>query len=225
MAAQISNNAAAGLLWRLYEAAPLPQRTLSALRPFICPLGPILDHIPAGAHVLDIGSGNGLFLSTMVAVQGIAQGTGVEVSARAVQAARAVAERQRLPLQFLQVAHHEQWPRSRVDVVTMIDVMHHLPSPLRREFVEAAAARLRPGGRFVYKDMDLRPRWRAAWNSVHDLLLARERVRLEPSSNVQAWALGAGLRQVHGSRYVACALYGHELLVFEKPSEPAAIAA
>jgi len=101
-------------------------------------------------------------------------------------------------------------------VVTMIDVMHHLPSTLRQTFVAAAAARLRPGGRFIYKDMDRRPRWRAAWNTFHDLVLARERVRLEPSENVRVWAVEAGLRQVASKRYVACGLYGHELLVFER---------
>jgi 2-polyprenyl-3-methyl-5-hydroxy-6-metoxy-1,4-benzoquinol methylase len=211
-----SNLASASLLWRLYETARLPQRSLSALRPFICPLAPILQHVPAGARVLDIGSGNGLFLTTMAAVRGISSGVGVEVSSRALQAARAVAARQSLPLLFVQAAHPEQWPDERYDVVTMIDVMHHLPPTLRRSFIEAAASRLQPGGRLVYKDMDLKPRWRAAWNNVHDLLLAREWVRLEPSRNVQAWATAAGLRPLEVSRYTASVLYGHELLVFER---------
>jgi len=211
-----SGTASARLLWRLYETAPLPQRSLSALRPFICPLAPILQHVPVGARVLDIGSGNGLFLTTMAAVRGIAQGVGVEVSGRALQAARAVAARQGLPLQFVQAAQPDQWPQESFDVVTMIDVMHHLPAALRRSFIEAAASRLRSGGRLVYKDMDMKPRWRAAWNNVHDLLLAREWVRLEPSGNVHAWATSAGLRPLEIRRYAASMLYGHELLVFEK---------
>jgi len=212
----LSNFQAARMLWWLYESAPMPQRVLSTLRPFICPLAPILSHVTPGVRVLDIGSGNGLFLSAMARVCGIAAGAGVEVSGRAVASAKAVAERHDLPLSFHQVGAPEHWPAGPVDVVTMIDVMHHLPAPLRRLFVEAAAARLRPGGRFIYKDMDRRPRWRAAWNALHDLVLARERVRLEPSENVQAWASEVGMKQVASVRYSACGVYGHELLVFER---------
>jgi 2-polyprenyl-3-methyl-5-hydroxy-6-metoxy-1,4-benzoquinol methylase len=207
---------AARLLWRLYETATFPQRTLAALRPFICPLSPVLEQIPPGARVLDIGSGNGLFLSAMASVRTIAVGYGAEVSARAIEAAQTVARKQRLPLQFKEASEPAEWPQGAVDVVTMIDVMHHLPQEIRQTFVEAAAARLAPGGRFVYKDMDKRPGWRALWNNLHDLLLAREWVRLEPSANVRNWALNAGLRQVSGLRYSACGLYGHELLVFER---------
>lgn len=99
--------------------------------------------------------------------------------------AQAVALKQRLPLQFKEASEPAEWPQGAVDVVTMIDVMHHLPQEIRQAFVEAAAARLAPGGRFVYKDMDKRPVWRALWNNLHDLLLAREWVRLEPSANVR----------------------------------------
>jgi SAM-dependent methyltransferase len=82
---------AARSLWRLYETATFPQRTLAALRPFICPLSPVLEQIPPGVRVLDIGSGNGLFLSAMASVRNIAVGNGAEVSARAIEAAQAQA--------------------------------------------------------------------------------------------------------------------------------------
>jgi 2-polyprenyl-3-methyl-5-hydroxy-6-metoxy-1,4-benzoquinol methylase len=211
-----SSTTAARLLWSLYETTPLMQRVLSALRPYICPLDPVLQHVPAGARVLDIGSGNGLFLVTMAAINGIGQGVGIEISDRALKAARAVSARHKLPLHFVQASRPDQWPTDQVDVVTMIDVMHHLPPSVRHTFINAAAQRLRSGGRLVYKDMDSRPKWRAAWNCLHDLLLAREWVQLEPSSQVRNWALGAGLRPLHAARYSACGLYGHELMVFEK---------
>lgn len=204
------------LLWQLYEPAPLAQRTLAALRPFICPLLPILAELPAGARVLDIGSGNGLFLSAMARIGGITWGCGTEVSARALQTARAVAAMHGLRLEFHEVAEPAGWPEGPYDAVTMIDVMHHLPHDLRPFFVKAVAQRLRPGGRFVYKDMDRRPAWRAAWNQLHDMLLAREWVSLEPSARVRSWAEAVGLVLIHERRCSACGLYGHELMVFER---------
>lgn len=152
----------------------------------------------------------------MARAGGIASGRGPEVSARAPKTARAVAAAHALELEFHEGAGPAGWPEGPFDAVTMIDVMHHLPQGPRQAFVLQATQRLRPGGRFVYKDMDQRPAWRAAWNNVHDLLLAREWVRLEPSVHVRSWAEAAGLAIVHQRRYSACGLYGHELMVFEK---------
>ena len=64
-AADQSNSQVSRTLWGLYAVTSPAQRSLAALRPFICPFGPILSSVPAGVSVLDVGCGNGLVLALM----------------------------------------------------------------------------------------------------------------------------------------------------------------
>jgi SAM-dependent methyltransferase len=203
-------------LWEVYRHGSFAQRSLSALRPYICPVAPILQAVPHGAQVLDVGCGNGLALMLMARYAGIASGVGVEPNARALAAARRASAAAGLPLSFVQTGQPSEWPEQQFDCVTMIDVLHHLPGGLRQAFVHKALERTAANGRFVFKDMALVPAWRAAWNSLHDLALARQLVRIEPLDNVIRWAAQCGFHPSRQEAYVACALYGHELVVFER---------
>jgi 2-polyprenyl-3-methyl-5-hydroxy-6-metoxy-1,4-benzoquinol methylase len=215
-AGETDTASAVSVLWALYRGTSLPQRTLAALRPYICPVHPILNAVPQGSEVLDIGCGNGLALLLMARFRGIRRGTGIEISQRALVAARKVSAEAGLPLTFVECGGFEAWPDEQFETVTMIDVLHHVPKPIREQFITQALQRVAPGGRFVFKDMAARPWWRASWNMFHDIVLARQLVHVEPAANVIAWAAQAGFRPQSMRAYVACGLYGHELLVFER---------
>src|SRR6266576_3469231 len=72
--------------------------------------------------------------------------------------------------------------------VSMIDVMHHVPPSFQKEFLLTACRHVRPSGLLIYKDMCRRPRWRAAANRLHDLVLARQWINYLPISQVELWA-------------------------------------
>ena len=203
-------------LWSAYRPAPPRQRLLAALRPFICPLGPILSKMDKAERVLDIGCGNGVFLTTLSYYKRIESGWGIDVNQTAVGCAAMVAQSNSLPLKFSCATSFERWPKEHFDIVSMVDVMHHLPLELRRRFVHEALARVKPGGTFLFKDMCSQPRWRVAWNALHDLILARQWVTVEPIANVIAWASEAGFEPVHTDSYVATVVYGHELVIFRR---------
>ena len=76
----------------------------------------------------------------------------------------------------------QDWPSGPFDIVSVIDVMHHVPTIAQRTVIERAASRLKPGGLLVYKDMVERPRWRAWKNRLHDLVLARQWTITHPCS-------------------------------------------
>ena len=215
-AADQSNSQVSSTLWGLYAVTSPAQRSLAALRPFICPFGPILSSVPTGASVLDVGCGNGLVLALMSRFRGIARGVGVELSARALDAARKISSHASLPLSFVEASTLDKWPVESFDVVSMIDVLHHVPIAFREEFVSAALSRVAENGRFIYKDMASAPWWRVLWNATHDIVMARQLVRVEPVANVIRWASKAGFRALPTQAYVACGVYGHELTVFER---------
>jgi len=205
------------LLWNAYAGASLPQRLLATLRAVVCPPQALQAAIPHGSCVLDIGCGNGLWLVMLAQARGIRGGIGVERNVQALATARQAASSAGLPLRFKTTANPCEWPDTACEVVSMIDVLHHVPRQARATFVRAACARVAPGGRFVYKDMALRPWWAPVWNQLHDLVLARQRVHVEPISRVARWAHDSGLQLRHERRFTGAWLYRHELAVFVRP--------
>lgn len=98
-------------------------------------------------------------------------------------------------------------------MVSLINVVHHVPAAGQRAFVTAAVSRLKPGGVLIYKDMCRRPVWRSWANRLHDLLLARQWIRQREIAEVGEWAVALG-REQQSRRDFARLWYGHELCVF-----------
>ena len=204
----------------LYRNASPFSRFLIAARPAICPMQPLLDAVPDGSRVLDIGCGNGLLLAWLALNNKIVAGLGCDVSLHALAGARSMAQAYRAAsgrdsLSFADC--RTALPDGQFDLVSMVDVMHHIPPANQREIFIQAVARIKPSGLLLYKDMAARPWWRAWANRMHDLLLARQWIHYVPLSRVKSWADEAGLLLHHEERY-ARFVYGHELLVFRKAS-------
>ncbi|OUC11635.1 MAG: hypothetical protein B0A82_25850 [Alkalinema sp. CACIAM 70d] len=216
----VSNWEIAASAWKTYRKAPLLTRLLSSARTYICPMQSLLVEVPQGATVFDIGCGSGLFLSLLVAYNVIDYAVGTDVNAKALKSATIAISRQlqlsEMNVEFIRIENYRQWPVALFSVVSMIDVMHHIPPSHQKAFFEAAVQRVQPGGRLLYKDMCKRPLWRAIANRIHDLLLARQWIHYVPLATIKEWSQECGLEletESHYSRYV----YGHEKLVFRKP--------
>ncbi|CAN5827538.1 hypothetical protein BH11PLA1_BH11PLA1_01030 [soil metagenome] len=217
----------------IYSRGPVLFRTLQHLRPFICPFEELLPHVPAGGSVLDVGCGGGLWLHLMARLGIISRGVGFDSSAKAVALATDAAGRmsgngartgrgesklgamKEAELQFIQLDARAPWPRGEFDVVSIIDVIHHVPPEAQRRVIDDAAGRVAPGGVLIYKDMCRRPRWRAGLNRLHDLVMARQWIHYCAIEEVEAWAVEAGLR-VERAAFLPRWWYGHELRVFRR---------
>ncbi len=200
------------------------QRLLAAGRPFICPFHELVDHVPPDTgSVLDIGCGSGLFLNVLDELGRLEHGLGIDVSRgalatarKAAQATPRAAEHQGTALEFAWHDLDAGLPEGSWDVVAMIDVLHHVPPAFQQAALAAAAHRVAPGGRLLFKDMVARPRWRAIANRLHDLLLARQWIHYAPLSQVVDTVTGRGLTVITRS-LTNLWWYGHETVVFEKP--------
>lgn len=213
--APVSARCAMKVLWHVYRHCGLAQRALAALRPYICPLQPIVRHVAPSARVLDVGCGNGLFLAALSSFRAVREGVGVDVNAAAVKAGNIMARECAFPIRLHRVSSLDDWPRAQFELVSMIDVIHHVPKMARRTFVQAALARVEKNGCFLYKDMCSKPLWRVAWNAFHDLVLARQLVHVEPLENIIAWAREVGFEPIKTDSYSGC-FYGHELMVMRR---------
>jgi cyclopropane fatty-acyl-phospholipid synthase-like methyltransferase len=204
--AQISRN--------LYRRGPLLLRKMQHYRPYICPFEILLAHLPEQGRILDIGCGSGLLLALASAVTPGIKGIGFDTSPAAIELARRL---QNKDLEFRHLPAEAPWPAGQFDAVTAVDVLHHVPVRGQQEFILRAAAKVAPGGVFIYKDIAQRPMWRAAANRLHDLLIAREWIHYAPVEHVEKWSAAAELRLTH-SEDVNRLWYPHQLRVFRRAS-------
>lgn len=193
--------------------------SLNRLRPRIMPVDQLVEAVPYGARVLDIGCGAGLFLGLLVATGRTQDGIGFDTSADAISLAKRM--QSRLPpghrIRFEQLSVKEPWPEGQFDAVSLIDVMHHISPEAQLGVLEMAVAKLRPGGRLIYKDMADRPIWMATANRLHDLVIARDWIHYLPLSTVRKTLAERGFSSVNELRTPRL-WYMHELLVMEAPA-------
>jgi SAM-dependent methyltransferase len=205
---------------RFYQEGPYLMRKLTHYRIHICPFERLIPHVPPGASVLDVGCGAGLFLALLAgAVPGVT-GLGFDTGALAIGTAERMAEGVRssgLPakLQFFRLDATEPWPAGPFDVVSLVDVLHHVPVAAQKDVFHKAAAAVRPGGLLLYKDMASRPRFQAAMNRLHDLVLAGQWIHYVPIRFIEEWARGLDLTCC-SAETVSRLWYRHELRVYRK---------
>ena len=201
-----------------YASASPVERALAWARPSICPFHLLADAVPeATPSGLDIGCGTGLFLNTLATWNRIEHGLGVDLSTRAVASANTAAAALGLDqnVQFLEHNLADGLPAGSFDLVSMIDVMHHIPPATQLNALREAADKVADGGLLVYKDMVSRPLWRASANRLHDLVLARQWIHYLPMTAVVETLEGMGFT-VEQRRRVNMWWYGHEWVVLRK---------
>ena len=198
-------------------------RKLQCWRPYICPFEKLIPYISNEAYVLDIGCGAGLLLGLAAGVGLEFRGRGLDVSLRAIAAAKTMIRRAKVlnpkvTLAFDLIPKTAIWPEGTFDVVFLVDVLHHVKARTQQEFFARAVSKVKHGGVMVYKDMCLRPWWKAQMNRLHDLVLAREFINYVPIQQVVQWA-GELQMSVIVQEDVSRYWHGHELLVFQRKNE------
>jgi ubiquinone/menaquinone biosynthesis C-methylase UbiE len=137
-----------------------------------------LAQLQPGDAVLDVGCGTGtLALEVARRVGRAGRVAGVDPGTEQIARARAKATRRHLPIEF-QVGVIEQlaFPDRSFDVVFSTLMMHHLPTPLKRQGLAEIARVLKPGGRLVIADFKRKQeragqavRFHAGGSSMQDL--------------------------------------------------------
>lgn len=192
-------------------------RLMQQYRAYICPLHEVILDIPRLSSVLDVGCGHGLLLNLLAHQGHIRQGHGFDVANPAIEVARKVASNHSFSstVTFEARSVEQGMPHLGHEVITVIDVLHHIPDRHKPSFVRDLCNELPKGGRLIIKDMVVKPRWRAFANFLHDLIMARQWVEQIGPEQVEAWATQQGLSVAKRASFNTL-WYGHWLLVFEK---------
>jgi 2-polyprenyl-6-hydroxyphenyl methylase/3-demethylubiquinone-9 3-methyltransferase len=183
-----------------------PFRTLHEINPLR------LDYVKAratlaGAKVLDVGCGGGLF-SEALAAEG-ADVVGLDRSPTSLDAARRHAEAGGVSLRYIEedVAVHAEHHPAAYDIVTCMELLEHVPDP---EALVAACSRLvRPGGTVFFSTIcrSLKSFLFAIVAAEHLLKLVpkgtHEYAKLIRPSELAAWCRACGLtvRDLSGLRF------------------------
>ena len=215
---ELSRGALSRLARDLFREGNWALRFIQGYRPLLCPFEALIKVVPAQARVLDVGCGGGLFLALLVATGRISEGVGFDASRMAIEVARRLEPN--LPaghrIRFEHRGVDEPWPNEVFDVVSIVDLMHHVPTAEQEGLFLKAARHVAPGGMLLYKDVSQGPAWRAWASRLHDLIVARQWIHIVPFASVVRWAEAAGLDTERHAR-IDVLWYGHELGVFRRP--------
>jgi 2-polyprenyl-3-methyl-5-hydroxy-6-metoxy-1,4-benzoquinol methylase len=118
-------------------------------------------------------------------------------------------------LRFQTIDSLAQAPDLAYDVVSIVDVVHHVRRPDQLDFFIEAASKLRRGGTLIYKDISAQHKFWGACNTLHDLLKAQELVHYVSEESLGRAARAAGLERCTSS-YVRKLWYMHVIQIFHK---------
>jgi ubiquinone/menaquinone biosynthesis C-methylase UbiE len=120
----------------------LRQRTINLVR------------MQPGEQLLDVGCGTGtLAMEVARRVGTTGRVVGVDPGEEQIARARSKATRRNLPIDFqIGVIERLPFPNQTFDVVLSTLMMHHVPTPLKRQGLAEIARVLKPGGRLVIAD-------------------------------------------------------------------------
>ena len=156
---------ALGLLHRAFKTYPAGHRLHVLIRYFTCPFTRTIDDVPAGARVLEIGSGHSAY------------GVLIQDRVKEVIAVEPDLRKSLLPSpspKIKKVAGFDDCVRANdFDAAVVYDVTYRMPPHIRRALFERLFTRIRPGGTLVFKDMDNGHRWKMKWARFQEWLSDR----------------------------------------------------
>ena len=204
----------------LYVEGPYLMRKLMHYRIHICPFERLIQHVSPGNSVLDVGCGAGLFLALVAGTVPDVNAVGFDSSTPAIETALLMAKRVKAKgfnakLTFSRLATSDPWPSAAFDVVSLVDVMHHIPPAYQKSVFGTAIQRVKPGGALLYKDMADHPAFHAGMNRLHDLVLARQWINYVPVGTADEWARELGF-VADQKESISRLWYQHDLRVYRR---------
>lgn len=127
------------------------------LRFLTSPMLRVLDALPAGGSLLDIGAGHGLF-AVLAQTRGARRVVAVEPDIRKVR-----------PISGLEsVIGFDDVLSGTFDAISIIDVLYKIPIGEWDALLTRCLARLGPGGVLIVKEQDPTARFKNGWNAIQE---------------------------------------------------------
>lgn len=146
-----------------------------AYRPYMCPFDDVLFECGTEKSIFDIGCGSGMFLSLCAELLSPIKLGGVDINDKLISNTRSILSGYNIPLDVKRYDGNTI-PKEiyDYDVVTIIDVLHHIPKNRQIEFLRNLIKYLRKGTKIIIKDIDADDKF-VYFNKLHDFIISRER--------------------------------------------------
>jgi SAM-dependent methyltransferase len=196
---------------RIYRNASAATRVHVLGRFLTCPFLRVLDHLPPGARVLDLGAGHGIF-SHLALERGARSVVAVEPDLRKIFLT--------YPRPALRVVGgYDSAVAGTFDAVTLFDVLYRFPLAEWDALFRSILDRLAPGGVLLIKELDPEHRLKAFWNRTQERISDRigltigEAFSYETRRQIRDRLLGAGFASFEAVEIGAGYPHAHILYV------------
>ena len=151
---------AVGQSWHFLSGLNLFWRLHQVIRTVLVPFQRVIEHLPEGGTLLDLGCGNGLFLALAKKAKPNLELIGLDLSREKIAAAQKAFEVSSNRVPQLAVMDIADFPEQSVDVITIIDVLYLVPLERWQGILEKCFRCLKPGGKVLLKEMDRSVAWK-----------------------------------------------------------------
>lgn len=193
-----------------------------AYRPYMCPFDDILLECETKKSIFDIGCGSGMFLSLCAEFLNPSKLGGIEISDKLISNTKSILSDYDIPLNIKKY-DGKRFPKEihDYDIVTIIDILHHIPKDYQIKFLEDLIEKVKKGTKIIIKDINADSKL-VYFNKLHDLIFSGEK-----SEEISLKKLLEILNNKKGSDYIGNVrvetvnkrrmfLYPHYLVVLYK---------
>ena len=156
---------------RLYPNLNISMNAYFVMRFLICPFRKFESLLPKSGYFVDVGCGYGLFANLLAILSPERRVSGCDIDQTKIRIALS-ATNGRDNISFF-VSDVKDLELPECDVVTMVDLLHHVSPELQASLIKDCFAKLKVGGLLVIKDIDTVPFPKYAWNYIHDFIMTR----------------------------------------------------
>ena len=175
MQTAINNTAIIRFLKMKFKGAGFIDSLKIKYRSLICPFISLIKMVKPGEKAGDVGCGSGQFLLLLTEFAQPSYLYGIEISKKLIDNAHSLFSS--LPKEQYHFEEYDgiHFPTklAELDIIYLIDVLHHVPKLQQENFIRDLALTMKPGARLVLKDIN-GGNPLVYFNKMHDLVFARE---------------------------------------------------
>ncbi len=171
----LTNSAIISFLKEKFQGAGFIDSLKIKYRSLICPFISLIEMVKPGEKVGDVGCGSGQFLLLLSRFAKPSYLFGIEITQRLIDNANKLFSTLPDGSYGFSTYDGKSFPGKlkEMDVIFLIDVLHHVPKDQQENFLKNLSMTLKPGARIVLKDINAASPL-VYVNKLHDLIFARE---------------------------------------------------
>lgn len=171
----IANSTLVDFLRKRSECSGIINHLKTIYRPYICPFVELLEIIIPSKKTFDIGCGNGTFLSLVAEFRNPSALAGIDISDTLIDNAELLLNIPSFDKPVFLTKYDGRIIPDEIknyDFIFLIDVLHHIPPAEQLSLITQIYKKMKPGSKFIVKDIDANQWLLTRFNKIHDLLLS-----------------------------------------------------